>query len=117
MTEYKKVEVLLPEDIAEKFNMAPAPVRLTRDEIYKPTLREIIRAAKETAKEEFRDSLKENNEISDYASKREELMKECTHPENHRIYPDHTRDNHYNDSLVWHCTACGYARYKEDSDA
>ena len=79
-------------------------------------MRKAIREAKEAAKAEFTEWLKEKDRISEHATKRQELMMSCTHPESHRIYPDHSVENNYNDDMIWHCTACGYAELREGDD-
>ncbi len=79
-------------------------------------MKKAIKQARQEAKEEFIDWLEEKDRHSKHATKRQELMMSCTHPENHRIYPDHSRQNSYNDDMVWHCTACGYAEFREDDD-
>ena len=73
-----------------------------------------IQKARQAAKEEFIDWLKDKDKKSEHATKRQGLMMQCTHPENHRVYPDHSKENSYNDDMVWLCTACGYAEFKEE---
>jgi len=76
--------------------------------------KEYIKEAREAAESEFSDWLRERHEISQHASKREELMKACTHPEARRIYC--FDEDNYPDDMVWHCTACGYAEIREDKN-
>ena len=76
-----------------------------------------IQKARQAAKDEFVDWLKSKDRIDEHATERQELMMKCTHPENHRIYPDHSEpENPYNDNMVWHCTACGYAEFREEEE-
>ncbi len=79
-------------------------------------MKRAIGEAKEAAKEEFVDWLKEKDKTSEYATQRQELMMSCTHPENHRVYPDHSKPNNYNDDMIWFCTACGYAEFKGEGE-
>lgn len=97
-----------PEDVS-KDDGAFTP---TPDSWLMPKIKEAVENAKEEAESVFTDWLKEKHGISQHASRREEYMKECTHPEVSRINPD-KGDGHYPDDLIWHCTACGYVKYEE----
>ena len=80
-------------------------------------MKKAIKQARKAAKDEFVDWLKDKDKMDKFATERQELMMKCTHPENHRIYPDHSKpENPYNDDMIWHCTACGYAEFKEEED-
>ena len=76
----------------------------------------IIKKAKEAAKEEFVELLKEEDKMDQYVTKRQELMMSCTHPESHRVYPDHSKGGAYDEDMIWHCVACGYAEFREGED-